>query len=207
MGIIVKWIRPTDPGTEYIDDIDLDNLEDCPDQMQTKFWSPDEDEFIVFEIEVRVEQLVDDLIHVIVTYDPDNNPGFPYSDDFWGTNTIITEQGQDHGDYHWSSNNGYEFHSEGHNCGWKKIELHEPRDHRRSHQQIRDEHFRPQIIALDRQCVITGETTKAALDAAHIIPAAKSGNEIPENGILLRADIHRLYDAGMFIIHPETESR
>ena len=53
-------------------------------------------------------------------------------------------------------------------------------------------------------CVISHETTKAALDAAHIIRAADEGNEIPENGITLRADIHRLYDSGMFKIHPET---
>ena len=53
-------------------------------------------------------------------------------------------------------------------------------------------------------CVISGETTEEALDAAHIIRAADEGNEIPENGITLRADIHRLYDSGMFKIHPET---
>ena len=27
MGIIVEWMRPAVPGTEYIDDIDLDNLD------------------------------------------------------------------------------------------------------------------------------------------------------------------------------------
>ena len=64
--------------------------------------------------------------------------------------------------------------------------------------------FRPRIIAFDEQCVITGERTMEALDAAHIIPAADNGNEIPENGIALRADIHRLYDAGKFFINPET---
>ncbi len=52
-------------------------------------------------------------------------------------------------------------------------------------------------------CVISGETTEEALDAAHIIPAAKDGNEIKGNGITLRVDIHRLYDRGMFKIHPE----
>ena len=43
-----------------------------------------------------------------------------------------------------------------------------------------------------------------ALDAAHIIPAKDYKNDIPENGIALRADIHRLYDAGMFVINPES---
>lgn len=57
MGIIVEWKPPADPGTEYIDDIDLDNMEECPVQMQTRFWSPDGDggEFSVYEVEVGVE--------------------------------------------------------------------------------------------------------------------------------------------------------
>ena len=85
-----------------------------------------------------------------------------------------------------------------------KKSLYEERNHRRSPQQIRDAKFRPKIIDLDGMCVISGETTEEALDAAHIIPAAENGNEIPENGITLRADIHRLYDRRMFRIHPET---
>ncbi len=40
------------------------------------------------------------------------------------------------------------------------------------------------------------------LDAAHIIPSAFGGNEVIENGLILRADLHRLYDAGAFRIDP-----
>ena len=45
---------------------------------------------------------------------------------------------------------------------------------------------------------------KLVLDAAHIIPKRENGNEIPRNGIALRADIHRLYDAKMFFIDPKS---
>ena len=208
MGIIVEWMKPADPGTEYIDDIDLDNLENCPAQMQTKFWSPDGDEFSIWEVEVWVERPTDGRIDLVVKYDQNLNLDNPkirdLDKDYWGTNRIIIAQGKDHGNYHWTGNDGSTIEYEGTKYGWRKKELREPRNRRRSTQQIRDERFRPQIIARDQKCVITGETTKAALDAAHIIPAAKNGNEIPENGIVLRADIHRLYDAGMFIIHPET---
>ncbi len=38
MGIIVDWTKSASPGIEYIDDIDLDYLEGCPDEMETKFW-------------------------------------------------------------------------------------------------------------------------------------------------------------------------
>ena len=209
MGIIVEWDpKKTDPGTEYIDDIDLDNLEDCPVQMQTNFWNPDGDggEFIRWNIEVWVERPADDRTVLVVKYDEEQNPEITLDprEGYWGKNRIIVVPGQDRGDYCWTPKYGKVVESEGTEYGWKKKELREPRNRRRSTQQIRDERFRPQIIARDQKCVITGETTKAALDAAHIIPAAKNGNEIPENGIVLRADIHRLYDAGMFIIHPET---
>ena len=52
-------------------------------------------------------------------------------------------------------------------------------------------------------CVLTGEKTAKALDAAHLIPAAKGENDVPFNGIALRSDLHRLFDAGLFTIAPE----
>ena len=50
----------------------------------------------------------------------------------------------------------------------------------------------------DHRCVLTDEATTKALDAAHLIPAAKGENDVPCNGITLRADLHRLFDAGLF---------
>ena len=40
------------------------------------------------------------------------------------------------------------------------------------------------------------------LEAAHIIPSKSGGAEVVENGILLRADLHKLYDCGYFFIQP-----
>ena len=60
------------------------------------------------------------------------------------------------------------------------------------------------ILGCDNHCcVLTGETTKQALDAAHLIPAANGENDWPCNGITLRADLHRLFDADMFTLSPE----
>jgi len=205
MGIIVEWKSPADPGIEYIDDIDLDNLEDCPARMQTMSWSPDEGEFSVWEVEVQVEESIDGHTVLVLRYDRDRNPEFHHLDDgYWGTNRIFVPQGQNHGHYCWTPEFGNVI--ESNEYGWKKKEMYEQRKYRnrRSPQQVRDDYFRPQIIALDQRCVISGETTRSALDAAHIIPAREDGKEIPDNGIALRADIHRLYDAKMFFIHPET---
>lgn len=41
------------------------------------------------------------------------------------------------------------------------------------------------------------------LDAAHLRPVKEGGEERVNNGFILRTDIHRLYDRGMFRINPQ----
>ena len=50
--------------------------------------------------------------------------------------------------------------------------------------------------AYDRQCAVTAERTLPALDASHIKPYAAGGPREPSNGLLLRSDLHDLFDAG-----------
>jgi putative restriction endonuclease len=47
-----------------------------------------------------------------------------------------------------------------------------------------------------RRCAVTGERTLPILDAAHIRPYADGGEHNITNGLLLRTDIHRLFDLG-----------
>lgn len=56
--------------------------------------------------------------------------------------------------------------------------------------------------AYKRRCAITGESTLPVLEAAHIIPYAEGGTHNVTNGLLLRADFHKLYDAGLVSITP-----
>lgn len=51
--------------------------------------------------------------------------------------------------------------------------------------------------AYKRRCAITGENTLVALEAAHIVPYSKEGSHEIRNGLLLRADFHRLFDVGL----------
>ena len=51
-----------------------------------------------------------------------------------------------------------------------------------------------------RKCSVTQERTLPALDAVHIKPFGKSGPHSVNNGILLRSDIHKLFDAGYVTI-------
>jgi hypothetical protein len=57
--------------------------------------------------------------------------------------------------------------------------------------------FRDALSLLDKQCVLTDENCAEALQAAHIVPVTRRGHEQIENGILLRADLHLLFDSGL----------
>ena len=48
----------------------------------------------------------------------------------------------------------------------------------------------------ERRCAITGERTLPILDAAHIRPYGAGGEHEITNGLLLRTDVHRLFDLG-----------
>jgi putative restriction endonuclease len=56
--------------------------------------------------------------------------------------------------------------------------------------------------AYHRRCAITRERTLPALEAAHIRPYAEGGDHEPRNGLLLRRDIHSLFDAGYVTVTP-----
>lgn len=54
--------------------------------------------------------------------------------------------------------------------------------------------------AYSRRCAISGERTLPVLEAAHIWPYSVSGINKIENGLLLRSDLHKLYDAGYLTV-------
>jgi putative restriction endonuclease len=62
-------------------------------------------------------------------------------------------------------------------------------------------------LAYERKCVVTGERTLPALDAAHIKPYGDSGSHEPDNGLLLRKDLHALFDDGYLTVTPSLELR
>jgi len=54
--------------------------------------------------------------------------------------------------------------------------------------------------AYDRKCGVSGERTLPVLDAAHIKPYRRKGPNLTANGLLLRKDIHKLFDDGYMTI-------
>jgi hypothetical protein len=65
--------------------------------------------------------------------------------------------------------------------------------------------FRRKLIeAYEGRCAVTGCAERATLDAAHISPyRGKESNHVA-NGLLLRSDIHNLFDLGLLAIDPDT---
>jgi putative restriction endonuclease len=54
-------------------------------------------------------------------------------------------------------------------------------------------------------CAVTGEHSIPVLDAAHIRPYADGGTHTLTNGLLLRSDVHRLFDRGYVTVNPDYE--
>ena len=61
--------------------------------------------------------------------------------------------------------------------------------------------------AYERRCAITREKALPVLDAAHIRPVANGGTHRLDNGLLLRSDVHTLFDRGYITVTPEHRVR
>jgi hypothetical protein len=65
--------------------------------------------------------------------------------------------------------------------------------------------FRAALIsAYKGRCAVTGCDALDALEAAHIVPYKGQCTNHPQNGLLLRADLHSLFDLGLLAIDPKT---
>lgn len=62
-----------------------------------------------------------------------------------------------------------------------------------------------QALVLDAyrgRCAVTGERIRPVLQAAHIQPVSVGGQNRLDNGLLLRSDVHTLFDAGYIGVDP-----
>jgi hypothetical protein len=67
------------------------------------------------------------------------------------------------------------------------------------------EEFRKALTEIyGAKCIISGCDIEQAIEAAHIIPYRNQDSHNIANGLLLRVDIHRLFDKYLLTIDPET---
>ncbi|WP_083283377.1 HNH endonuclease [Humibacillus sp. DSM 29435] len=67
--------------------------------------------------------------------------------------------------------------------------------------------FRNKLISIYEGCAVSGTSTIDVLEAAHISPHKGPHTNGIKNGILLRADIHVLFDLRLLTITPDLEVR
>lgn len=60
------------------------------------------------------------------------------------------------------------------------------------------------LLAYGEQCAVTGFETPAALEAAHIRAYRGEHTNHVQNGLLLRSDIHTLFDCGLLAVNTKT---
>jgi putative restriction endonuclease len=59
----------------------------------------------------------------------------------------------------------------------------------------------------DRRCAVTSEHTLPVLEAAHIKPVSEGGEHEIQNGLLLRSDVHTLFDRGYVTVDTQLRFR
>lgn len=64
--------------------------------------------------------------------------------------------------------------------------------------------FRRSLLDAYGRCPISGADIERAVEAAHVQEFSRAGPDTLGNGILLRSDLHNLFDAGHLAIDPET---
>jgi len=68
-------------------------------------------------------------------------------------------------------------------------------------QRVGQPEFRAELmLAYGNRCAVSGCETPEVLQAAHIQPVKLSGSHSVSNGLLLRADLHNLFDRGLLTI-------
>lgn len=211
-GIQVIWPgengNPNKPDEiEFFHGIDVDHLDQIPKFTKVPTLWPQYEGgiFIEYTVDTCCKPLGPGEVHLFVHYDRAAIEVLVRQWDeeiYPGTNKIILRQGEQNGICHWQ----IEGSSKVYEVPWKAFDLganQAPRPLARYFGSRREAQFRKMILNCDKsRCVLTGETTKQALDAAHLIPAAMGENDMPFNGITLRADLHRLFDACLFTIKP-----
>jgi len=190
-GIVIEWSY----ATEYVSlELESSNLPTI--QVTREYW-PSDKCFVKYNTTSTTIEFPGGR-KLIIKYQHSNNPHIPVEDACWGVSEITIKDGEKDGTAKWiddndSGNNG--------TARWHCPNLGLFKDQKRfqtTKQRRQQDLFRKLLLSFDERCCLSGEETVAALEAAHIIPSEDLGAEVAENGILLRADLHKLLDRGCF---------
>lgn len=201
LALIVHWANRADYiEKEYITlnpDLDHQLIE------TTAEWCQPPNRFYEYNTRGKAEKGTDGKIQLTIQYKEEDN-GPDVADSIWGTSRFVIDPRTDHGHLLWKPDGGKES-----RVKWHLVRRHatpdlfEQKKRRRTSSISRDESLRLAVLVEDRQCAITAENTPQSLDAAHVIAAADKGADCLDNAFLLRSDLHRLFDQGLFTVETD----
>ena len=199
MGIVVKYseVDRSLGLDEYVDGIDPGNLQKLKDgRIESRSWSRDDGKLRCFVWRADLEIDRGDPATIRLTYRKEDNEQLVKEDEIeLGTFTFVVKDGKCHGKGKWVNEEEEE-------CEVKWSDS--TRQYCWSLVRPQQAGFRAAVMrAYGARCAITGCETEEALEAAHVVPVYEGGGYAPENGILLRRDIHRLFDLDLVAIDPE----
>ena len=149
--------------------------------------------WITYNVHVQIERINDETTDIHIEYRRNDNQhlfdehNISEDDIIWGTHTLTVNVGESSGHSVWNDDEG---------PGWRKEEIIGDRRRITTTKLQRDQaRFREMLLGSDSRCAVTRELCPVVLEAAHIVPVKNGGQEVLSNGILLRADLHRLFDA------------
>jgi hypothetical protein len=136
-----------------------------------------------------------------IAYVREDHPELNDFDISWGITTITIDNVSKKVRAYWKGNDNSD------NDGWAQrasLVAQAERGRTNARPTIRNQsQLRKLLLDTDQVCAVTREPTPAVLECAHIVSVENGGFEIDRNAILLRADLHCLFDSGCFDISPK----
>lgn len=202
MGTLLFVCIPWDHCTEYFE-ISTSNLPQAGSQLQTREYWHEEQELADYIVHCRSAELEGDSFKMTLSYLATSNPDLARKCEAWGESTIRLNLRAHSGTASWKdttdkARNGTV------TCRVQSNALFESVTHRETQITARPGQGLTRQILLNvyGRCALTGEETPAVLDVAHINAATDGGKASMANCILLRTDIHRLWDSKLLSIDP-----
>ncbi|MGR5214034.1 HNH endonuclease [Vibrio harveyi] len=192
-GIIIFWSE-----SEEILTFDYNNLDSIEEIISSEEdWGGEKP--CIYNISPSVNKLGDGTVEVFIEYNHKDNKHLNFDDVSWGKSKITISPEKYFGEAEW-----FDSYNSGANgkvrweCLGSPLKSTNRTKMTTTKLQREQAKFRKFLMQLDEKCVLTGENTPTVLEAAHIIPVSECGTDVSENGIILRCDLHRLYDNGAF---------
>jgi len=196
--LVIDW----KDSIEYIE-IDPNNLSGIAGLSSSRLFWRDTRESVQLNISSKVNKHDNGDTELIIQHNKDSNSHMSPDATSWGESSIIIKHGDTQGTLDWKDVSDPD-NSGPRNWAIHAVEFNEDPEYEHIKRLKRaQKKFKNALLKWDSPiCSISREPTLATVQAAHIIAKKNLGPDIPANGILLRADIHQLYDADLFKIDP-----